>query len=441
MTNQPWSVTELTLRAKKALEKELAFVWVQGEISNLMQPKSGHLYFTIKDHAAQISCVWLKYNHSGNVKNIANGKQWWFKGKISIYQERGTFQLVVSYAEEFGLGAKQLLIEQKKQELKNKGWLEQYHKKPLPQFAKEIALVTSASGAAVQDMIKVIRKRMPATKILIVPCQVQGQNAAQSIATAIRLANQHTNADLLIVGRGGGSIEDLWAYNEDEVVNAIFNSNKPIVTGIGHETDNTLAELVADLRAATPSAAAELATQDQAELIQKLDSYLIRLNSMLANTHKKHQLQLKLLNSKCLSPNQQLKLKASEIMHSRELLIKNLSRTLNNNSKEVLVLERRFLQAKPNTDRLNEQVHNAKAAIDGLIQLNFNKKLTQISNDCQQLNALNPLNLVAKGYAIVRKEDNSLLDNKTQAKINDILLIETANTNYKAKIIDQNSKS
>lgn len=219
--NKPWSVSELNNNAKQLLESNLGFVWVQGEISNLMRPSSGHLYFTIKDNTAQIACVWLKYNHNQFVTQIANGKQWWFKGKVSLYSQRGSYQLVVSYAQEYGLGAKQLLLEQKKIELINKGWLQPEHKQPIPAYASEIALITSASGAAVRDMIKVIKRRMPATKISIYACVVQGEQAAQSIAKAISMADAST-AELLLVGRGGGSIEDLWAYNEDPVINAIF---------------------------------------------------------------------------------------------------------------------------------------------------------------------------------------------------------------------------
>lgn len=436
MLETPWSVTELNQKAKNLLEKEFNFVWVQGEISNLMQPKSGHLYFTIKDNQAQIACVWLKYNHSNNVRKIANGKKWWFKGKISLYQERGNFQLIVSYAEEFGHGEKQLLLEQKKQELKAKGWFEPNHKQPLPKIAQEIAIITSATGAAIQDMIKVIQRRMPATKLVIYPCIVQGSSAAKSIADAIDLANKST-ADLLIVGRGGGSIEDLWAYNEDPVIAAIFHSNKPVITGIGHESDHTLSELVADYRAATPSAAAEAATLDKTELTQKLDLYLSILNNKMSDELNHLQIKLKMLANKCISPAQSIQTKHSEIRNIRHRLnniiiisLKLHNQTLNKNQNQVL-------SNKPNAKILHANLNHLEQQLNSSIFHNIQQRHQQVMYLCQQLEALNPINLLTKGYAIIWDSNNKIAIKHNSAKIGDTVTIETSDYKYTARILDK----
>lgn len=411
--NKPCTVSELNAKAKQLLESNFAFVWVQGEISNLMSPKSGHLYFTIKDQHAQISCVWLKYNHNQHTKALADGKQWWFKGKISLYQERGSFQLIVSYAQEFGLGEKQLLLAQKKAELLKSGWLDNCHKKPIPKIPAEIALVTSASGAAVHDMIKVIKRRMPATLIKIYSCVVQGHEAANSIKHAIELADS-SNAQTIIVGRGGGSIEDLWAYNEDPVINAIFHAKTPIISGIGHESDNTLAELVADLRAATPSAAAESATQDIKDLSQLLDFKCLSINKKILTDINTFRLKLDNLQKNCKSPEQIIKHKFELIINYKKQMQTELKHLLTQTDNKLQRLENSIKQTGS-----NKLKHNS----------------WQLAAIAQQLQLLSPLEVLAKGYAIVYNNNQEIIKDLSSEAANTIVEIKTKIGSRKAKLI------
>lgn len=410
---QPWSVSELNQNAKIVLEQNFAFVWVQGEISNLVRPKSGHLYFSIKDNQAQINCVWLKFNHSQHTPKLMNGKQWWFKGKISLYCERGSFQLIVSYAEEFGLGAKQILLEQKKAELMQKGWLSEQHKQPLPKLACKIALVTSATGAAVHDMIKVIRRRMPATKIHLFACMVQGNTAAHSIQQAIILADQ-SGADVIIVGRGGGSIEDLWAYNEDPVITAIFQAKTPIISGIGHESDHTLSELVADFRAATPSAAALAATRDAFELMQKLDQDFYWLKQKLNERLQQAKLTLKVHKSHCKSPKQLLEFKQELIQHS----LKQIQTSMQNKLSKHAELTKAFSQQIPQ-----------------IFQSKLQQQTWQFAKLIEQLELLNPLNILKKGYAVIYQGQTPIND-FSQLKPKEQIQIKTIKKTLNATIDD-----
>lgn len=432
IVDKPWSVSELNLQAKNLLEQNFSFVWVKGEISNLMQPKSGHLYFTIKDQNAQISCVWLKYLHTANTCKIANGKLWALKGKISIYQERGSYQLIVNYAEEYGLGEKQLLLEQKRQELIKKGWLESIHKKKLPKIPSKIALITSGTGAAIQDMLKVAKLRMPAIKIVIIPCIVQGNNAAKSISAAIELANKHNIADVLVVGRGGGSIEDLWAYNEDPVINAIFHSKIPVVTGIGHESDHTLSELVADLRAATPSAAIELITPEQHELVQKIDIVRALIQRKMLTKHKESLLHLRILKSKCLSPSEQIKLKHNQLQQFQEKLYMSFFQQQYNKQQKLLLIKQKL--SSPKIEIMQEKLTQAHNSIKKNLQTKIifeSQKLILIKKNLQ---AVDPTQILTKGFAIIEDDNNNVINKDSKIKIGDKIKISTSDKQIITKI-------
>ena len=276
-TRRVFSVTELTAQIRRLLEKELVGVRVTGEITNLRVQSSGHIYFTLKDAGAQLSCVVFRSEAQVNRALLQEGRKVVLEGQISVYEPRGQYQLRVISAELQGLGALQAAFERLKQKLKTEGLFAQERKRPLPRYPQRIGLVTSPSGAAIRDVLHVVQRRNPALKIILAACRVQGQGAAQEIAAGIRLLNEFNRArsttpspglradsrylDLIVVTRGGGSLEDLWAFNEEVVARAIFESDLPIVSAVGHEIDFTISDFVADLRAATPSAAAELITE------------------------------------------------------------------------------------------------------------------------------------------------------------------------------------
>ena len=259
------SVSEITDLLKSLIEQQphLRNVWVQGQISNCSRSGAGHIYFTLKDANSQIRCALFRSSAVGIRFLPRDGEEVLVQGKIGIYAVRGEYQITVNKVEPLGIGALQRAFEELKQQLAEEGLFEAHHKKPLPKFPKKIGVVTSATGAAFQDICQQLRKRYPLAKVLLHPTLVQGDGAAQGIVQAIRVMNQQDDIDVLIVGRGGGSIEDLWAFNEESVARAIFASTIPVVSAVGHETDYTIADMVADHRAPTPSAAIEHIVPDQ----------------------------------------------------------------------------------------------------------------------------------------------------------------------------------
>ena len=260
-----WRVSELTLRLRDVLEQEFPDVWVEGEISNFRAAQSGHFYFTLKDEKAQLRCVCFRDQVRGLRFRPEDGLKVTVRGGISVYETRGEYQIYVSHVEPVGLGALQLAFEQLTKKLEAEGLFDAERKKPLPVMPRRIGIVSSPQGAAIQDILHVLGRRFPNLHVTLFPVQVQGEGAAEDIVAAIRHFNRVRIVDVLIVARGGGSLEDLWAFNEETVARAIAASEIPIITGIGHETDTTIADFAADLRAPTPSAAAEIVVRTRAE--------------------------------------------------------------------------------------------------------------------------------------------------------------------------------
>ncbi len=278
-----YSVTELTKAIKGELEGQFSHVWVEGEISNLATPRSGHIYLTLKDRGGQLRAVMFKYQGKHLKFLPENGMQVLARGSISVYEPRGEYQLIVNYVEPRGAGALQAAFEQLKQRLNEEGLFDQRHKKPLPVLPKKIGVVTSATGAAIRDMLNVLNRRFANLHILVAPVRVQGSEAPAEIAHGIEMFNQLADVDVLIVGRGGGSLEDLWAFNEEIVARSIFVSRIPVISAVGHEIDFTIADFVADLRAPTPSAAAELVVQNKESLVHSVSVLTTRLNNGVTN--------------------------------------------------------------------------------------------------------------------------------------------------------------
>jgi len=267
-TRRVLSVSELTTQVKRLLEKQVGQVWVTGEVTNLRAQSSGHIYFTLKDAAAQLSCVLFRGEAAAQREFLKDGQKVLLQGDVTVYEARGQYQLIVRAVELQGVGALQIAFEKLKQKLAAEGLFALERKRPLPQFPQRIGLVTSPTGAAIRDVLHVVQRRNPGLEIILAPCRVQGEGAALELAEAIRLLNEfairHSSfvIDLILVTRGGGSLEDLWAFNEEVVARAIFESAIPVVSAVGHEIDFTISDFVADVRAVTPSAAAEIITED-----------------------------------------------------------------------------------------------------------------------------------------------------------------------------------
>jgi exodeoxyribonuclease VII large subunit len=271
------TVSQLTSLVREVLEENFEYVWVEGEVSNLSQPSSGHVYFTLKDAGAQLRCVMFRGAARVLRFKPKDGMGVIVRGRVTVFEPRGDCQLIVEYLEPRGVGALQLAFSQLKERLAGEGLFAETHKKPLPRFPRRIGVVTSATGAAIHDILNILNRRFANLEILVRPVRVQGEGAASEIAEAIRDFNRYRDIDVMIVGRGGGSLEDLWAFNEETVARAIFASRIPVVSAVGHELDFTIADFVADLRAPTPSAAAELVIRSKDELESGLSALTHRL--------------------------------------------------------------------------------------------------------------------------------------------------------------------
>lgn len=278
------TVTEITRRIKGVLEREFTDVWVQGEVSNFKHHSSGHWYFTVKDEGAQISAVMWRSRTASVSFKLQDGMHVVIRGNITVYEPRGNYQLDCLHIQQEGIGALQLALDRLKKKLSAEGLFDAAHKKPLPAYPQRIGIVTSPTGAAIRDIVSVLERRFPLLELLLVPVKVQGIGAAEEIAACIALLNAMKNVDVMIVGRGGGSLEDLWAFNEEVVARAIFDSEIPVVSAVGHEIDFSISDFVADLRAPTPSAAAELVVKDKNDVIDVVRDYSYSMREALEST-------------------------------------------------------------------------------------------------------------------------------------------------------------
>ncbi|NGP53894.1 exodeoxyribonuclease VII large subunit [Thioalkalivibrio sp. XN8] len=276
-----WTVSRLNREVRLLLETSLPALWIEGEVSNLARPASGHLYFSLKDEAAQVRCVMWRSTALKLAVSPRNGLQLLLRARLSVYEPRGEYQLVVEYAEEAGEGALRRRFEALKARLREEGLFDEAQKRPIPQLPRRIGVVTSPSGAAIRDILHVLQRRFPAVPVIVYPTPVQGEGSAEKIAAALGRASSRAECDVLILARGGGSLEDLWSFNEEVVARAIRASAIPVISGVGHEVDFTIADFAADLRAPTPSGAAELAVPDSLEWLRRLNKDAGRLRNAM----------------------------------------------------------------------------------------------------------------------------------------------------------------
>ncbi len=403
-TQSVYSVADLNRRVASLLEQEFAWVWVEGEISNLARPASGHLYFSLKDSSAQIRCAMFRSRNRELDFEPEHGMQVMVRGKVSLYQPRGDYQLIVDRMEPAGDGRLQKQFEALKNKLAAEGLFASEHKQPLPELPGGIAVITSPSGAAIRDVLSVIARRFPSIPVHLYPVAVQGDAAAPAITRALKRADKDADCDVILLVRGGGSLEDLWAFNEESVARAIFDCNTPVVSGVGHETDVTIADFVADLRAATPSAAAESVTPDQQSWLQTLDWYDQRLQQLIhRNLHQRHQ-QLGWLSARL---QQQHPL--ARMTRSRAHL-EQLSARLQAAGHHILLgktthwqrLHSRLLQQSP-MRRISRTRHRLQLLWQGqqhIIRQALQHRQSRLSQLAGKLQALSPLQTLARGYSI-----------------------------------------
>ncbi|MBI4495944.1 MAG: exodeoxyribonuclease VII large subunit [Deltaproteobacteria bacterium] len=399
------TVSQLTAEIRGQLEKNFPYIWVEGELSNLRQPGSGHLYFTLKDETAQIRAVMFRLQSRLLKFEPADGRQVICFGRITVYEARGEYQIVVDYLEPKGWGSLQMAFQQLKEKLAAEGLFDPARKKPLPQLPRKIGIVTSPTGAALRDILQVLNRRFANVTILIYPVRVQGPGAAAEIARGIHVLNQWPGVDVLIVGRGGGSLEDLWAFNEEVVARAIFDSRVPVISAVGHEIDFTIADFVADLRAPTPSAAAELVIRSKLELQQNLRSLEQRLR----------QAQRKILEPRreCLSSLRRLLVDPRRRMADRRLRLDTLAFRMTQ-------AIRRVISARSEGLRLNagsllilhpgrrlagrrERLEQCSRLLGAAIRRRLGFSRQKLEGYTGRLQSLNPLAVLERGYGIVRR--------------------------------------
>ncbi len=354
------TVTQLTIRLKDLVESRFPDIWVEGELSNLTIPQSGHAYFTLKDEQSQIRAVLFRSSQRFLKFTLQHGMHAICRGRVSVYEPRGEYQLIVEYIEPKGVGALQLAFEQLKAKLEKEGLFDPGKKKPLPLLPRRIGIVTSPTGAAIRDILRVIHRRHPKLHVLIYPVPVQGADAAPAIEEAIRYFNRTRTVDVMIVGRGGGSLEDLWAFNEESVARAVAASNIPIISAVGHETDYTIADFVSDLRAPTPSAGAELVVRTEADFRSSINA----LEAGLINGIRRS------LDS----------IRSS--LREFELLLGDPRKTLERYAQRLDDLASRLARG------LHHHVRRERAHFTALVQ---------------GLDHLNPLGILSRGYSITKK--------------------------------------
>ncbi|CAA0090043.1 Exodeoxyribonuclease 7 large subunit [Zhongshania aliphaticivorans] len=425
---QTLSVSQLNGLAKQLLEDCFAQVTVSGELSTLSRPSSGHWYFTLKDNRAQIRCAFFKGRNSRVSFSPQPGQQVNVRGKVSLYEGRGDYQLIVDSMQPAGAGALAQAFELLKQELKTAGWFDADTKKALPEVIRHIAVISSPTGAAIHDILSVLQRRWPSMQISLLPVLVQGDLAAQQIADAVLQANiwasqGRKNFDVILVTRGGGSLEDLWPFNERKVAEAIHNSALPVVSAVGHEVDFSISDFVADIRAATPSAAAELLSPNQAEIVSRINLLQGRLinsqrRKLTRASEKLHSLRLRLRDPRSQLQEQSQRLDSLEIRLNRQWLQSQQRRrqSLASATQQLALLnpERHLKNKHRDIEELRRRLKNA-------IALQLKQSRITVKNLGQQLNTLGPNQTLHRGYAIVTTAEGKIVRDATSLEKGDLL--------------------
>ncbi len=423
-----WTVSELTVKIRDLFAKNFTDITVQGEISNCREAQSGHIYFTLKDDRAQVRCVFFKQQQRGIKFRPEDGLQMTVRGSLSVYETRGEYQIYVEHLEPIGLGALQLAFEQLKKSLEAEGLFDAARKKPLPMLPSRIGIITSPRGAAVRDVVRILTRRFPNVHLTVYPVRVQGEGSAQEIVKALKFFNMKKIVDVLVLARGGGSMEDLWAFNEEIVARAIFASEIPVISGVGHETDFTIADFVADVRASTPSAAAELVVQTRREF----DKHIADLRETLAGliryrllefSRRVHELSARRGFRRPLDLLRQQRQRADE-MTSRLAL--GLRARLEQSRKRFTAAHLRIasfdFRMKIAAFRLRLEKRTAELGVR--IERLLRNKRDRLEKLALQLQERSPLRVLERGYAIATDAAGNLLRDAAQVALGDTVAIQ-----------------
>jgi len=436
-----WTVAQLTRRIRQALEGALPAVAVEGEVSNLKAAASGHLYFNLKDRDAQIRCVMFRAAAQSLRFRVEDGLQLVARGRITVYEQRGEYQLQVALLEPKGAGALQLAFEQLKKKLEAEGLFDEARKRAIPFLPRRVGIVTSPQGAAVRDMLNVIGRRFPSMPVLIAPALVQGEQAAREISAAIALLNRRAKEqkiDVIIVGRGGGSVEDLWAFNEEVVARAIAASKVPVISAVGHETDFTIADFAADLRAPTPSAAAELAVPNRADLMATVHGWRRQLLRLAATELRRMLERYDHLRSRLGSPEQQVRQAQQRVDDLRERMGKALAHHRRHLGQRHAQARELLLGYRP--DRLiplwRREARTLQRRLGPALRRHAARLRERAEGAIARLDAVSPLATLARGYSVVSDTQGRLVRSVEQVRSGDAIDVRLSDGAFGAAVRD-----
>ena len=417
------TVSELNHQARHLLESSFMQVWVEGELSGFSRPSSGHWYFSLKDQKCQIRCAMFRGANQRIRTLPREGDQIRIRGKVTLYENRGDFQIIVEHLEPAGLGALQQAFEALKARLQGEGLFDPARKKPIPATPRHIGVVTSPTGAAIHDILTVLKRRCPAIPVTLYPTAVQGQAATADIVQAIDRAQRHGLADVLIIGRGGGSLEDLWCFNEEAVASAIFASRIPVVSAVGHEVDFTIADFVADVRAPTPSAAAELLSPDQGQQLQHLTQLRQRLLQGFYRAHQQRRQSLNHLSQRLRAPERGLQQLAQQTDQLEMRLQRAWQGQQKRRAERLQNLQKNLANQHPER-RLKEQ-RQLLQLMEKQLTTNIRRQLDQarhqLASQTKLLDSLSPLNVLSRGYSITTLSDGSVVNQHQMVATGDTL--------------------
>jgi exodeoxyribonuclease VII large subunit len=424
--NRVLSVRELNLATKQLIEGGLPLLWVRGEVSNFVNATSGHWYFSLKDEMAQVRCVMFRHKSQYLDFKPANGMQLEVLALATLYEARGDFQLTLEKMRPAGLGALYEAFERLKAKLDAEGLFDPERKRDLPLLPKQIGIVTSPQAAALRDVLRTLANRMPNVPVILYPTPVQGEGAGQKIAQAIKTASQRAECDVLIVCRGGGSIEDLWAFNEEVVARAIAASHIPVVSGVGHETDFTIADFVADLRAATPTAAAQAVVPDRQELRQRLHQQHRHLQRAALRQFEQRMQQVDFLQRRLVHPAQRIGQQAERLVALKQRMRLAHAYSVQHQQGRFNSLWQRLRGLRPDVDRLQEQQANHARRLQAAMQHTLARHDARLLALQQHLQLLDPQQVLARGYSMVRDAQGNIVVNSERIAAGDKLDITFA---------------
>ena len=444
-TQEIISVSEINKRAKSILEENFPFVWIQGEVSNFFSAASGHWYFSLKDESSEIRCAMFTNKNHHITFEPKDGDHLVLNGTLSIFEGRGQYQIIVEHIELAGEGALLKAFEELKKKLQLEGLFDDSIKRQLPAYPKDIAVVTSPDGAVIQDIINVLDRRSPFLDLTVVPTLVQGEKAAPLICDALNKVGKLKKVDVVILARGGGSIEDLWAFNNEEVARAIVNCPTPIISAVGHETDFTISDFVSDLRAPTPSVAAEIISQPYSELIETLEGYQNYISRSVISQIDLQRTQIANLIKRIRHPGDKLREISQKLDYVETALIQNINQEISFKKNGLNLKDLSLQQNSPQNKVKEAKVYLQNASKDLLkaLKLEIERKSTVLAEIVATLQAVSPLSVLSRGYSIISTEpDGKILSSSNQVEIGQTISAILSKGSIKAEIKskDENEK-